>query len=132
RTDPARPPRPRMSASPCVDTAIRENDTFPGIGAPMRKAVRMITKRPLMAGVWGALVVVSMAAGWATAQGGAEPAAPRAETVPVNGAEQLARAERALAQGRASAQRIQGLMDESRRERDLIRMTCLSDKLAQY
>ena len=79
-----------------------------------------------LVGIFCSTCALLMAAGWAEGQGEAPAASPE------SGEARLGRVERALAEGRATAQRIQGLMDESRRERDLIRMTCLSDKLAQF
>ena len=45
--------------------------------------------------------------------------------------EQLAEAERIRQRGGQISQRIQAMLDEARRERDIIRVTCLNDKLTQ-
>lgn len=45
--------------------------------------------------------------------------------------EQLGQARTILARGRALAQRLMGMVDEARREGDIIRLTCLNDKLTQ-
>jgi hypothetical protein len=98
----------------------------------MRQVVRIVTKRPLLTGLWASAWVSCLVAGFAVAQGGGAEPPPAAEPREVNGTEQLSQAERVLGDSRAAAKRIQGLVDEARRERDLIRLTCLSDKLAQY
>src|SRR5690606_37336702 len=117
------------TAPPRVDTNPAEHDTF-RIQAPMRNPAKFIVERPLVAGALAAAWVAALAAGWAGAQSGGAP--PAAVAAPRGGPEQIAEAQRALSKGKAAAQRLQGLVDEARRERDLIRMTCLSDKLAQY
>jgi hypothetical protein len=97
----------------------------------MREALGTVTDRPFLTGILVATWLSSLVAGWALAQGGGT-----SETVqsarPLNGDQQLDQAERALGEGRVATKRIQELVDEARRERDLIRMTCLTDKLAQY
>jgi hypothetical protein len=97
----------------------------------MREAVRTVTSRPFLTGILVATWLSSLVAGWAMAQGGGTSEAVRSAR-PLNGNEQLHEAESALGEGRAATKRIQELVDEARRERDLIRMTCLTDKLAQY
>lgn len=45
--------------------------------------------------------------------------------------EQLAEAQRTQTRGTQISRRIQTMLDEARRERDIIRVTCLNDKLTQ-
>ncbi|MEM9195592.1 MAG: hypothetical protein AAGF12_40875 [Myxococcota bacterium] len=46
-------------------------------------------------------------------------------------AEQMAEAERITTRGTQISRRVQTMLDEARRERDIIRVTCLNDKLTQ-
>lgn len=91
----------------------------------MREALRILGRRPLLSGFIAAAMVTASAAGWAGAQEDAAIERPLTER------EQVEAAERALDEGRAAADRIQSLVEEARRERDLIRLTCLSDKQTQ-
>jgi hypothetical protein len=52
----------------------------------------------------------------------------RADLTP---AEQLAEAQRISERGTALSRRVAGMLDEARREGDVIRVTCLDDKLTQ-
>ena len=52
----------------------------------------------------------------------------RADLTP---AEQLAEGQRTLERGTALSRRVAGMLDEARRENDVIRVTCLDDKLTQ-
>ena len=52
----------------------------------------------------------------------------RADLTP---AEQQAEAARILEHGAQTSRRVLGMLDEARRERDIIRVTCLNDKLTQ-
>lgn len=52
----------------------------------------------------------------------------RADLTP---AEQLAEAQRTMERGTALSRRVAGMLDEARRENDVIRVTCLDDKLTQ-
>ncbi|MCX7807235.1 MAG: hypothetical protein N2515_01380 [Deltaproteobacteria bacterium] len=45
--------------------------------------------------------------------------------------EQVAESQRLLARAQALAQRIQSMLDQARRESDIMRVTCLDDKLTQ-
>lgn len=45
--------------------------------------------------------------------------------------EQLTEAERIQTDARALSQRVMGMLDEARREGDVVRVTCLDDKLTQ-
>ena len=45
--------------------------------------------------------------------------------------EQLAEAQRVQTRGIQISRRVQSMLDEARRERDIIRVTCLNDKLTQ-
>ncbi len=49
----------------------------------------------------------------------------------LTGPEQLAEAEATQQRGTQISRRIQTMLDEARRERDIIRVTCLNDKLTQ-
>lgn len=49
----------------------------------------------------------------------------------LGGPEQLAEAERIQTRGSQISRRVATMLDESRRERDIIRVTCLNDKLTQ-
>jgi len=49
----------------------------------------------------------------------------------LSGPEQLAEAEQIQQRGTQISRRIQTMLDEARRERDIIRVTCLNDKLTQ-
>jgi hypothetical protein len=60
---------------------------------------------------------------------GSPPAGPPA--APLTAAEQLTAANDILNRGAKLSQRVGQLLDEARREADMIRVTCLNDKLAQ-
>jgi hypothetical protein len=49
----------------------------------------------------------------------------------LSGDEQLAEAERIGARANQTSRRVQQMLDEARRERDILRVTCLNDKLTQ-
>ena len=51
--------------------------------------------------------------------------------VQLSGAEQIAEAEKVLVRGTRVSRRVATMLDESRRESDIIRVTCLDDKLTQ-
>ncbi|MFN7697246.1 MAG: hypothetical protein ACK6CU_06370 [Deltaproteobacteria bacterium] len=46
-------------------------------------------------------------------------------------ADQVAEAQRLLSSGQSMSLRVQGMLDQSRREGDVLRVTCLDDKLTQ-
>ena len=46
-------------------------------------------------------------------------------------AEQVSESQRLLANGQSLSTRVQGMLDQSRREGDVLRVTCLDDKLTQ-
>jgi hypothetical protein len=54
---------------------------------------------------------------------------PRAE--PRTDAERIARGDETLNRVRAAARQVEGLVDDARREKDVLRITCLSDRLGQ-
>lgn len=60
--------------------------------------------------------------------GGEVPVTRRAQLTPD---EQLAEANRIVERGEQISRRVLGMLDEARRERDIIRVTCLNDKLTQ-
>jgi len=63
---------------------------------------------------------------------GANPAAPPAQAErPLTPAEQAAGGEQIVKQGEALSQRVRGLLDQARKEADIIKVTCLNDKLTQ-
>lgn len=45
--------------------------------------------------------------------------------------EEIAEAQRLLANGQSLSMRVQGMLDQARRESDVLRVTCLDDKLTQ-
>ncbi|MFW6067493.1 MAG: hypothetical protein ACOC97_04085 [Myxococcota bacterium] len=49
----------------------------------------------------------------------------------LSGPEQIAEAERVQEKGISISRRVQSMLDQARRERDIIRVTCLNDKLTQ-
>jgi hypothetical protein len=49
----------------------------------------------------------------------------------LSGTEQLAESERIGTRAVQTSRRVQQMLDEARRERDIIRVTCLNDKLTQ-
>ncbi|MFW6086882.1 MAG: hypothetical protein ACODAG_06725 [Myxococcota bacterium] len=49
----------------------------------------------------------------------------------LTGPEMLSKAEEVQEKGTAISRRIQSMLDQARRERDIIRVTCLNDKLTQ-
>lgn len=76
-------------------------------------------------------LLAALALGTAAAQ--TNPAATVDVAAPsaVNPADQPAAADRAIGRMRASSQRVRVMLDESRRQKDIVKTTCLSDKLAQ-
>jgi hypothetical protein len=59
------------------------------------------------------------------------PAAAPAPAAPQSPGEQVAAGQQVVRQGEALSQRIRGLLEQARRESDIIRVTCLNDKLTQ-
>lgn len=45
--------------------------------------------------------------------------------------EQIQQSERVIARGEQTSQRISGMLEDARRDRDIMRITCLSDRLTQ-
>ena len=94
-----------------------------------------MVKRRVLAG--GMLAALLCAAGLTFAQESEPESVPgEAETEVVGRAdlspeEQLAEAARVQTRGTQISRRIQAMLDEARRERDIIRVTCLNDKLTQ-
>ena len=78
---------------------------------------------------WAAGVMVAV--NLATAATGQAESPPPATTSPVNPAEQAAAARAVLQRAQVLAQRISQMLEEARREADIIRVTCLNDKLTQ-
>jgi hypothetical protein len=79
-----------------------------------------------------AVLLLSASAGVAAAQ--ETPSSPGARVAKArepNAAEQTATARAALQRGSLLAQRISTMLEEARREADIIRVTCLNDKLTQ-
>src|SRR5688572_11909675 len=92
--------------------------------------------------LWSTLpVLFALLAGWgvAVAQESSPEGDADAETaeVPVrrradlSGPEQLAETEKIFESATMARQRVAGLLDEARREADMIKVTCLNDKLTQ-
>lgn len=86
------------------------------------------------------IVVVALALGglggaWAQnrppAEGTNEKALTLGTASTLSGPEQLAQADIVAKNGEAMRSRIQTMLDEARREKDIIRVTCLNDKLIQ-
>lgn len=82
--------------------------------------------------------IAAITAGLALAQddGGSGEAGGEAEMevrqrADLSGPEQIAEAERVQGHGSQISHRVQAMLDEARRERDIIRVTCLNDKLTQ-
>jgi len=73
------------------------------------------------------LLVAFASAGLSAQENQEEPAAER----PPTQAEQLAFAERVLQSAEQTSAAVSRMIDQSRSERDLIRMSCLNDKLSQ-
>jgi hypothetical protein len=72
--------------------------------------------------------LVLLVVGWAVAQDPGAAAAPERQ---LSGPEQQAEAERVLDSAMTLSKRIQSMLDMARRDRDIIRITCLNDKLTQ-
>ena len=65
------------------------------------------------------------------AQAQASGATPPSRRASIDSAEQLASARGVVQRGAVLAQRLNTMLDEARREADIIRVTCLNDKLTQ-
>ncbi len=84
---------------------------------------------------YGAAGVAVLAASGVLAED-AEPAIPGPpaeieQEASLSGPEQTAWAQEQLSSMEGLSERIQGLLDQARRERDIIKVTCLNDKLTQ-
>ena len=85
------------------------------------------------------LALVGSGLGYALAQEGeatvdvvkVDPVAPIAEAETLSPAEQVAAAEAAVEQGAATCRAQDAALKDAKREKDIIRATCLDDKLAQ-
>jgi hypothetical protein len=77
-----------------------------------------------------AVLLLSASAGVIAAQAAPSSPGPQRRTAP-NTAEQTATARAAIQRGSVLAQRISQMLEEARREADIIRVTCLNDKLTQ-
>lgn len=85
---------------------------------------------------WLALssMVICAFVGTAAAQGGGTTGATgtvAASSPPVSAKDQLAAVQQAVDRVKASSSRVRHMLDEARRAKDVIKTTCLSDKLAQ-
>ena len=79
-----------------------------------------------------AVLLLSASAGVVAAQATSGSLGARAENVRApNAAEQAATARATIQRGSMLAQRITTMLEEARREADIIRVTCLNDKLTQ-
>lgn len=79
-----------------------------------------------------AIAVLLAGSGIALAQDRSEDASADVEQrANLSGDEQLAEAERIGARANQTSRRVQQMLDEARRERDILRVTCLNDKLTQ-
>jgi len=85
---------------------------------------------------YGAMAMCAMclltagALGFAAAQDG-DAELPVREPSDLSGPDQLIEGERISAHGTTVSQRVDSMLEEARRERDIIRVTCLNDKLTQ-
>jgi len=80
--------------------------------------------------VLGALLLGATTGGSAAQEGDAPAGTPSRRAAPTS-AEQVATARSAVQRGSVLAQRISAMLEEARREADIIRVTCLNDKLTQ-
>lgn len=76
----------------------------------------------------GALALLCAALGAGSARGADQASAP---PVPRTEAERLAAADATLNRIRAAARQVEALLDDARQERDVLRASCLTDRLAQ-
>jgi hypothetical protein len=80
-------------------------------------------------------ITLACVLGWSLTVSGVAQAQQKTSSVGVrraqNSAEQTAGARAAVQRGAALAQRISQMLEEARRETDIIRVTCLNDKLTQ-
>ena len=90
--------------------------------------------------IFASLTLVATGFGFAGAQGrgnsDGEPGDERSEVAVrrranLNPAEQLAEAERVGQEAQQLSRRVSAMLDEARQDRDIIRVTCLNDKLTQ-
>lgn len=91
--------------------------------------------------IFASLTLVATGFGFAGAQGRSdsaegEPGDERSEVAVrrranLNPAEQLAEAERVGEEAQQLSRRVSAMLDEARQDRDIIRVTCLNDKLTQ-
>jgi hypothetical protein len=80
--------------------------------------------------VLGALLLGATTGGSAAQEGDAPAGTPSRRAAPTS-AEQVATSRSAVQRGSVLAQRISAMLEEARREADIIRVTCLNDKLTQ-
>lgn len=85
----------------------------------------------LAAAVMAATIMATAAIGQAEPPPGQGTAASPPTKRVVNSAEQAATARAVLQRAQVLAQRISQMLEEARREADIIRVTCLNDKLTQ-
>ncbi|MBX7196232.1 MAG: hypothetical protein K1X94_29520 [Sandaracinaceae bacterium] len=64
-------------------------------------------------------------------QGAEEAAMQVRRAADMTPADQVAEGQRLLSNGQSLSSRVQGMLDQSRREGDVLRVTCLDDKLTQ-
>jgi hypothetical protein len=94
----------------------------------------MLDGRRALTALFAALALGAMGFGFAIAQDDAreeEADLPVRERVQLSPADQLTEAQTIEERGTAISRRVLGMLDEARRERDIIRVTCLNDKLTQ-
>jgi hypothetical protein len=99
-----------------------------------------MTKRRLLIGAFAVAVLATGGLAFAqTGDGEPEPTTTEGgegevevrQRAELSGPEQVAEAEQIQTRGTQLSRRIAAMLDEARRERDIIRVTCLNDKLTQ-
>jgi len=99
----------------------------------------MSRRLTVLSTVLTAFALAGIGFGFANAQTGAGEGTGRSADSEVgvqrranlSGAQQLAEAQRVQTRGQQISRRVSSMLDEARREQDIIRVTCLNDKLTQ-
>lgn len=92
----------------------------------------MLDVRRTLLGLGALVLLGATGMGLAIAQDDREPAdVPVRQQAQLTTEEQGAEAERIETRGTQISRRVMSMLDEARRERDIIRVTCLNDKLTQ-
>lgn len=119
----------KVECAPTVDIGCDQMDDWSSI---LRKNAMGLLPKWLGRGVVLALVV-GVTSGVLAEQGaGGVPEVGQMEReATLSGPDQTAWAQREVEKMQGTSRRIQGLLDQARRERDLIMVTCLNDKLTQ-